>query len=138
MLKIDIKFVKLKLHVQKDEKLEMDFIVDRRFMMAHLESEIYLTENKKTGFIAEISSGNTVAEKATAIQAWKKLGFEPKEGTNYTFENTMTFRDTIELYMRDLTLISSKFNPYRQTQEIFRKLFPKKVLLYCDVTTDDK
>ena len=115
MLKIDIKFVKLKLHVQKDEKLEMDFIVDRRFMMAHLESEIYLTENKKTGFIAEISSGNTVAEKATAIQAWKKLGFEPKEGTNYTFENTMTFRDTIELYMRDLTLISSKFNPYRQT-----------------------
>ena len=114
MLKIDIKFVKLKLHVQKDEKLEMDFIVDRRFMMGP-ESEIYLTENTKTGFIVEISSGNTVAEKATAIQAWKKLGIEPKEGTNYTFENTMTFRDTIKLYMRDLTLISSKFNRYRQT-----------------------
>lgn len=95
----------------------MDFIVETsRF--GHSECglniitdkpEIYLMENKKIGFLAEISSGNTVAKKATAIQAWKRVN-QPKEDTNCTFENTMTFRDTIELYMRDLTLISSKFN----------------------------
>ena len=81
------------MHVQKDDKLGMNFTVGDTS-----DPEIYLTENKTIGFLAEISSGVTVPKMTSAIQAWKK----PSGG--------MTFNDVLKLKDVKLKLARSKSN----------------------------
>ena len=75
--------------------------------------QFYLTEDKTTGFMAEISSGVTVPKKTSAIQAWKKPTL-PKagKGNENTYEGTMTFNDVLSLKDKGLTLARSKSNIY--------------------------
>ena len=80
------------MHVQKDDKLGMNFTVGET-----TDPEIYLTENKTISFLAEISSGVTVPKITSAIQAWKKLG-----------SGGMTFNDMLKLNDVKLKLARSK------------------------------
>ena len=63
-----------------------------------LPNEIYLRANKTATFLAEITSGVTVAKKTYAIQAWKKpSGKGTDSATGTTYENTMTFNEELDL-----------------------------------------
>ena len=100
------------MHVQKDDKLGMNFTVGGTG-----DPEIYLTENKTMGFLAEISSGVAVPKMTSAIQAWKKAT-----------SGGMTFNDEISLNAAKLELTRSKSKVYRTRTWFLQKKIMSKFL----------